>query len=229
MKKSAAVMLIVLILLLIPSGFIDLRRGVYMGDYFYMDDRFYVPHDNGNDSRTYRAGSGYEVTLERSGDGTGCYVSAGNTECSVQLSWTGDWARFEFDDGTVMEGRWTGEALTDADGRPLWMDDSDSMITISVGDEPEPPLRKYTIACGLCKMDRKALVPFGSVWVMLLGAAIYGFGMLNILYPEKMHFLGSRWRYENAELSDAGYAAQVFGGVAFLIIGAAFLYMPLFV
>ena len=228
MKKSAAVMLIVLILLLIPSGFINLRRGVYLGDYFYMDDRFYMPHDNGDNSWTYRAAPGYEVTLDWSGTGTGCGVMTNWSEQGIQLDWTGDWARFEFEDGTVMEGQWTGEALTDADGRPLWMDDGESMITISVGDEPEPPLRKYTIACGLCKMDRKELVPFGSVWVMLLGAAIYGFGMLNILYPEKMHFLGSRWRYENAELSDAGYAAQVFGGAAFLIIGAAFLYLPLF-
>lgn len=36
MKKSAVVMTVVLIVLLIPSGFINLRRGVHMGDRFYM-------------------------------------------------------------------------------------------------------------------------------------------------------------------------------------------------
>lgn len=225
MRKSAIVMIAVLILLLIPSGLINLRRGVYMGD------RFYMPHDNGDNSWTYRSGTGYEVTLDWCGTGTGCGVRTGGSEQGVQLDWTDDWARLEFDDGTVLEGRWTGEDLIDAEGKPLWMndDESESIIQIIVGDKTDVQLRKYTIACALCRMDRNELVPFGSGWVMLLGAAIYIFGMLNILYPEKMHFLGNRWRYENAELSDAGYMMQVFGGIVLLIFGVIGLFLPLFV
>lgn len=223
MKKSAVVMTIVLIVLLIPSGFINLRRGVHMGD------RFYMPSDNGDNSWTYRSEPGYEVMLDWCGTGTGCGVMTDWSEQSVQLDWTGDWASLEFEDGTVLEGQWTGEALIDAEGKPLWMndDEEESIIQIVVGDETDKGLRKYTIACALCKMDRRELVSFGSVWIMLLGAAIYGFGMLNILYPEKMHFLGNRWRYERAELSDAGYMSQVFGGIALLIVGVIGLYLPL--
>jgi len=228
-KKSAVIMLIVLILLLIPSGFVNLTRGVHMGDYFYTGDRFYMPRDNKNDSWTYRAADGYSVLLDWSGDGTFCSVNAGNTNCDVQLDWKGDQARLEFDDGTVLEGRWTGKDLIDKDGRPLWMNDDESMIHIIVGDEPEPPLRKYTIACGLCRMDRKELEPFGSGWMLLLGAVIYVLGMLNILYPEQMYFLGNRWRYRNAELSDAGYMMQFFGGIVLLILGVIVLFLPLFV
>ena len=174
MKKAAVAMIVVLILLLIPSGFINLRRGVHMGD------RFYMPHDNGDNSWTYRAEPGYEVTLDWCGTGTGCGVMTDWSEQSVQLDWTDDWARFEFEDGTVLEGQWTGEALIDAEGKPLWMndDEEESIIQIVVGDETDKGLRKYTIACALCKMDRRELVSFGSVWIMLLGAAIYGFGML---------------------------------------------------
>ena len=222
MKKSAVVMLIVLVLLLIPSGLINLRRGVYVGE------RFYIPHDNEDNSWTYRAAPGYAVTLDWCGSGTACGVSAGGPEQSVQLDWTDDWARFQFEDGTVLEGRWTGEALIDADGRPLWMED-ENIIQIVVGDEPEPPLSQYTIACALCKMDRRELVFFGSVWFMLFGVFVYSWGLLNIYYPDKMHFMGRRWQYEEATLSDAGRDMQIFGGIACLIIGAAFLYLPLFV
>lgn len=221
MKKTAVWLMGLLVLLLIPSGLINLRMGVYMGE------RFYIPHDNKDNSWTYRSAPGYAVTLDWCDKGTGCGVSTGGPEQSIQLDWMGDWARFQFEDGTVLEGRWTGEALIDADGRPLWMDD-ENIIQIVVGDEPEPPLSQYTIACALCKMDRRELVSFGSVWFMLFGIFVYGWGLLNILYPEKMHFMGRRWQYEGAALSDSGRAMQVLGGIAFLIIGTAFLYLPLF-
>lgn len=87
MRKSAIAMLTVLILLLIPSGLINLRRGVYIGD------RFYRPHDNGDNSWTYRSGMGYEVTLDWCGTGTSCGVRTGGSERGVQLDWTDDWAR----------------------------------------------------------------------------------------------------------------------------------------
>ena len=44
MKKTAVWLMGLLVLLLIPSGLINLRMGVYMGE------RFYMPHDNKDNS-----------------------------------------------------------------------------------------------------------------------------------------------------------------------------------
>ena len=219
MKKKAVILSAVLIVLMIPAILLNGRKGVYMGESFYM------PHDNRDNSWVYRSMERYEVTLDWSGEGTACYVRAGVTECDARLTWTDDWAHVEFDDGTVVEGYWTGTSLVSEEGTPVWLDDE---IQIVVSGQPEQPLRKYSVAAALCRMDRKELDSFGSIWVALVGAVIYILGALNILIPEKMHFFGSRWRYAHAELSDEGYAAQVFSGIVTLICGVIFMYLPLF-
>jgi len=65
----------------------------------------------------------------------------------------------------------------------------------------------------LCQIDRGEMVKNGHIAMVLVGALIYVIGAVTFLFPEKMYFLGSRWRYKNAELSDDGNSATVRTGV----------------
>jgi len=57
---------------------------------------------------------------------------------------------------------------------------------------------------------------------------LYALGVASILWPEKVHFFGSRWRYAHAELSSDGIAVQILSGIANIVLAIVLMYMPLF-
>ena len=66
---------------------------------------------------------------------------------------------------------------------------------------------------------------------MSLAAAyifFYGLGSAILLWPQKMAFLGSRWRYRlEPELSDDGLVMEMIGGVIILCMAVATIFLPL--
>ena len=70
----------------------------------------------------------------------------------------------------------------------------------------------------------------GSAWIALAYAVFYWLGAATLLWPEKLAFFGSRWRfYSEPELSDAGLMAEYFSGVVIMITSVAVLFLPFFV
>ncbi len=220
MKKKTVVLIAVLVAFMIPAVWLNTLRGVWVGDVFF------AARGNRGDVLSY-SGLGGSAELERSSQVTEGLIRHRSREYGVRLEWDGERARIEFDDGEAVEGRWIGNELVDAEGLPLWF--SQEMITIHVAGEPEPELSKYSLAVALCSMDRGKHAVFGSLWAVAIGAFFYVLGLLCTLFPEEMYFFGSRWRFYNAELSDAGRTAEVFGGYAAMVGGIVFMFLPIFI
>ena len=205
MKKKVCILIAVLIVFLIPAVMVNMRQGVRLGG------TAYALRGSRQDMLLY-GGFGGSAELRRTGQGAEGVIRHGNREYGVRLEWSGENARIEFDDGEVIEGRWIGGELVDGEGIPLWF--SEDRVTIFVEGETEPEISRYALARALCLMERGQTEPFGYLGLVAVGAAVYGFGMLAFLYPEKVALLGSRWRYDYVELSDAGRMAETIGGVA---------------
>ena len=153
----------------------------------------------------YEKNADYRVALTRGEDETVCEIHLGAQTLSAALRWQGERARVEYDDGTVIEGVWqtVDKWLTDEDGRPVAWDDGATVVingdTVSIG--------------------RGALV----------GALLYVVGAAAFLWPEQTYFLGSRWRFNVAELSEDGKLMQKAGGVITMLGSIILMFYPLFV
>ena len=56
----------------------------------------------------------------------------------------------------------------------------------------------------------------------------YALGTAILLWPEKMAFLGNRWRYRSEpELSDEGLVMEMLGGVIIIGMAVVILFLPL--
>lgn len=88
---------------------------------------------------------------------------------------------------------------------------------------------KNVVAGALIRMMTQPPAVRGHWVVSLIYAALYMMGAAVYLWPEKMAFLGSRWRYQTEpELSDDGIVMEKAGGVL-MMAGAIFvLFYPFF-
>jgi len=69
----------------------------------------------------------------------------------------------------------------------------------------------------------------GEAWIVVLYILFYALGAATILWPEKLAFLGHRWRFATEpELSDAGLAMELLGGVIIIIMSIVMLFAPVF-
>ena len=69
----------------------------------------------------------------------------------------------------------------------------------------------------------------GEAWIVVLYILLYALGAATILWPEKLAFLGHRWRFASEpELSDAGLAMELLGGVIIIIMSIVMLFAPVF-
>ena len=56
----------------------------------------------------------------------------------------------------------------------------------------------------------------------------YALGTAILLWPQKMAFLGNRWRYRSEpELSDEGLVMEMLGGVVIIGMAVVILFLPL--
>ncbi len=88
---------------------------------------------------------------------------------------------------------------------------------------------KNVVAGALIRMMTQPPASRGYWAMTLVYAALYIMGAAVFLWPEKMAFLGSRWRYQTEpELSDEGIMMEKAGGIL-MMAGAVFvLFYPFF-
>ena len=204
-------------LLMIVIGCVrNLRQGIYIFDEFLVQ----------KSENLYRSGKD-EIRLIRAADGTTFELTFNGITKRATLVWSKstklfdlehDYATITFDDGTVVEGTWFRDSqLLDQDRMPIsWA--MDDMISFS-GVSEMTGFDAGGLAVLLCRLDHGDTEQNGTLYFVLLGALLYVIGVLNFLYPDMMHFMGSRWRYRNAELSDDGRLAEQVGGVVCMIVG----------
>ena len=209
MKKRFILLSVLLLLLSLPALWLNLQQGIFWGDHFLQ-----------------RTGDGYgPITMTRAEDHTEFSGILGGFSWLGEVIWENSTARVTFPDGISISGQWDGLHLCDLSGFPYAY--TSDMITISVNNEPVPP--SHTAQADLmCRMDREFTEARGSVFLVLLGAAAYMTGVLCVLFPDKMYFLGRRWRYDYAELSDTGRFMQKIGGWVCIGTSLFIMYLPLF-
>jgi len=214
MRKKLWMGVLVFVLLAVPALKLHGERGVYLGD------RFFARGQGG----TFTCGAD-SARMETSVSGASFDICLDGQALSAQLAQEDENIRLTFSDGRMAEGVGDGERLYDAQGVPLGWADS---VTITVGDE-RAPVNVFTLSNWLYRMYAGTLERRGEPWLVLLAALPYGLGLLNLLWPERMFFLFSRWQYSHAELSDEGRLAQRLGGAVWIAVSVGVLYLPLFV
>lgn len=212
MRKKLWIGVLVFVLLALPALKLHLERGVYLGDRFFARGRggdFVCGADSARMEKT-DAGAAFDVCLD-------------GQALSARLVQEDENIRLTFSDGRMVEGVGDGESLYDAQGVPLVWSDG---ITITLNGE-RAPVGVYTLSNWLYRMYAGTLERRGEPLMIALAALLYGLGLLNLLWPDRMFFLFSRWQYSHAELSDEGRLAQQLGGVVFGAVSVGVLYLPL--
>lgn len=214
MKKLPILLAVLLLLLVPPAIFLNVRQGVAAGDSFLLFQ----------DERHYRADAQNEIILSPSEVGTDFDILLHGQSSSARLTWNGDRARIEFDDGNVVEGDWDGSTLVNLAGVPSdLLTNPSSAATVSAD-----VVNASLLGAALCRMDLGATSSAGSLLLVILGVIVYIFGMLNAFWPQGMYLLLSRFHYNYQELSDdSGRRAQIFSGIVAMLIGAACMYATL--
>lgn len=232
-KLQVIILCVVFAVLLVMGLWINLRRGIYVGEDFLQRKNEYL-YQKGNNSITMVPQQGsaqFEVFLD------GVKESAVMTWTETDSPYGKYQVTITFSDGEVREGIWgrDGELMGDS-GMSLWMEGmffGEESITITYetsqnyGMSQSPKVGKLTLANTFCKIVFEETTRAGLVRCVLLGAVFYIVGALGFLFPEEMHFLFTRWRYHQPELSDAGIWWEKVGAVCLMVMGVVVMFMIL--
>ncbi|MBQ7795521.1 MAG: hypothetical protein IJ374_03055 [Lachnospiraceae bacterium] len=214
-KKTVGIMVGFLALLLVIGCWRNLRPGIFVGDKFLVkkSEEYFK---SGDDEIRMIKGDGFtnfQIVMDGEEKTAGLVWSRNDRMYGIEH----DYAEITFSDGTVIAGTWfTNMMLVNDKGTPLIL--LNNPIVISINDEVVP-ISNETLSNVLCRLDLGMIERNGSGAFVVVGALVYVLGAVTILYPETMHFLGSRWRYRNAELSEDGKMMEQFGGVICMIFG----------
>jgi len=218
MKKKLVLAALAFVLLSVPAAWLQLRDGVVLGESFYIQ----------RNPDLYSAGED-SIAIDRNGNDAEFTISVNDMVMKVWMETDGRHYSFCYEDGTVVEGfagQWADE-LVNGDGMPLGWTDG---IAVYVGETPPEDVlfRKYSLSNGLFRMYAGICEQKGHVLMIVMGLLLYALGIASILWPEQVHFFGSRWRYAHAELSADGIAMQKLSGIACVVLSIVLMYMPLF-
>lgn len=208
MKKARIILPLMLLCLLPLSLWLNLSTGVYARDYFLTRKG---PNQFG------------DITMTAHDSAWRFTGAIGQETVDALLTAEGDRITVDLGDGNPLTGVWDGEHLLDESGLPLGVGE----VSIVINGQSSP-MSRYTMATALTRMALGAVEHRGSVWVALLGAALYILGVVTFLYPEQAHFFLSRWQYEHAELSDAGILAERIGAVVAMAGSTVIMFLPIF-
>ena len=101
----------------------------------------------------------------------------------------------------------------------------DSLFMIPSGDGY---ISRSGLVRALVQIAESEVEQRGHLSFVVLYIIFYALGAATLLWPEKMAFLGHRWRYySEPELSDAGLMMELIGGVIIIVMSVILLFQPL--
>lgn len=218
-KKFLWIAVPVWVVLVILSGWIYLRQGIYVdGDFLYR---------RGADC--YRRQQD-EIRMYEEGAATRFEVTWDGRKNTAVLEWgeaagnNGTQVCVTFQDGSVIEGIWRGDTLLDADGRDLFFDSVEIVVT---ENEKRSPVSNAAWSSIFCRLSLGDTETKGSWLFLFIGTAVYISGAVGFLFPDKTHFFLRRWQYEKAELSAEGRFAVKANGIVAMILGGIMMILDI--
>ncbi|MBQ6833417.1 MAG: hypothetical protein IJO55_03240 [Lachnospiraceae bacterium] len=215
-EKKILILAGIFLFMIIVGCVRNFREGIYILDDFLVQK-----------SEDYFKSGKDEIRLVRASDGTTFELTFNGVTKRATLVWSKsteflnvehDYASVTFDEGVVAEGIWFSDSmLMGLDRMPLSFT-MDEKIRFSNGKKSSS-FEAAKLAEVLCRLDLGDTEKNGDFRLVLMGGLLYVIGALVFLYPDKMHFMGSRWQYKHAELSDDGRLAEQAGGVVMMIVG----------
>ena len=89
-------------------------------------------------------------------------------------------------------------------------------------------ISKEGLVSALVKVAKGEVEQRGHLSLAVAYTFFYVLGAAVLLWPEKMAFLGNRWRYRyEPELSDEGFVMELLGGVIIICMAVVTLFLPL--
>lgn len=219
-KKFLWIAVPIWVVLVLLSGWIYLRPGIYVSGSFLYQSSADCYRRQQNEIRMYQEDDA--VRFEVIWDGQ---------ENAATLVWgeptqnNGTQVSVTFQDGSIIEGIWRGDTLIDADGKDLSFP---AGITVTINEE-RPSVPNITWSETFCKLSLGATETRGSVLFIFIGTVAYVLGSLSFLFPDNMYFFLRRWQFEQAELSDAGRFVQKASAIVAMILGGIIMFALNFV
>lgn len=221
MRKWLIIALAALLALLaVPSVWLNTQQGLTVVDRFFLRQ----------DALHCRADDANEISLNRTDAGTEFQILLDNQPSSALLTWDGDRANIEFDDGVIVAGDWNGSTLVNLDGELSSLLGNESAYAVSPSTDPETAalVQKGLLSIALCRIDTNTFSSAGSLILVIVGVVLYLLGMLNLFWPQRMFLLRSHLHYNYQELpADSARRAQILSGAVAMLGGAACMYATL--
>ena len=97
------------------------------------------------------------------------------------------------------------------------------MISDGQGDISKAGLLQALVKVAEGKVEQRGHLSLAAVYILF-----YALGTAILLWPEKMAFLGNRWRFRyEPELSDEGLVMEMLGGVVIIGMAVVMMFLPL--
>lgn len=200
---------LVAIVSLLTGWYFTLRKGVYCGDNFYYKVA----------EATYRHSDADYVTFT---DDHNFRLLSEGMELTGSIQAENQNVEITFSDGTGISGEWNGIFLDDGEAHDL--------IRIEVGGQSGSKTDDTAYACAsvLCSIYFGKEERISRWFVPVLGILIYILGIVDLFYPQEVHFFFSRWMYHNPELSDEGIFVERISGIVICVMGVCVMSGVLF-
>ena len=207
-RRSVKVLSFIMLLCLVINACRCLRTGIYITEDLFLPKK----------SSTYYGDSSFEVKIDKLRSGTKYQFVYGEDTRSLTLYFEAEKAIATFSNGKKISGYLIDGELVDGSGTPLY---SNNDIYIASEEEYNNsfPADEYDMALFATKAYKGEIENFNSPIFLVFPLIVFVIGMFALYFPNRFHFFGSRWRYEDAELSEEGIASEKLTGVLCVLGG----------
>ncbi len=209
-KKFLLIAVPVWFVLFLLSGWLFLRPGIYVDGSFLYRSSADCYRRQQDEIRMYKEESATRFEVIWDGQ-----KNAATLVWGEQTQNNGTQVCVIFQDGSIIEGIWKGDTLTDADGRDLSFP---AEIVVTTNGE-RPPMSNMAWSKTFCRLSLGDTETRGSILFIFIGTVAYVLGSLGFLFPNKMFFFLRSWQFEKAELSYEGRFVEKAGAIVAMILG----------
>lgn len=112
-------------------------------------------------------------------------------------------------------------------GRSEYLLDTHELFNISAGGTAQERtwFARFLVELTRMRVDRR-----GELYAVFMYVVLYAAGAFTFLFPEKMAFWGSRWRFKNdPELSESGLQVEMLSGLVVMAASLFLTFVPVLV